>query len=59
MICKRCGSSCPQRDSGYCLHCQVATEIEKALGKTLKEAGIGEGFPGWRKPMRKDISPIQ
>jgi len=59
MICKRCGSDCPERPEGYCLHCLVGTDIEKALsdkvGKpiTLSQAGVDEGFPDWQKPSRK------
>jgi len=50
MKCKRCGGDCPERPEGYCLHCLVATDLEKALGKTLKEAGVEEGFPDWQEP---------
>ena len=55
MICKRCGSECPQRPEGYCFHCLVGTGIEEALGKSLKELGIGEGFPNWSKPKQKKL----
>jgi len=54
MICKRCNSKCPQRDSGYCLHCQIATDLEAKLGKPLAEAGIREGFPDWEPPTKSD-----
>ncbi len=55
MICNRCGSHCPQRDEGYCLHCLIGTGMEKALGKSLKETGIDEGFPDWQKPTKTDL----
>jgi len=51
MICKRCGTKCPEREHGYCFHCQIATDMEKALSEkagrpiTLAEAGVIEGFP--------------
>ena len=60
MICKRCGSACPERKEGYCFHCLVATDIESALSEkagvpvSLKEVGIGEGFPNWEKPTAKN-----
>jgi len=54
MICKRCGSRCPPHEGGYCFHCLVSTDLEKALGKSLKDAGIAEGFPDWEKPRRGD-----
>ena len=54
MKCKRCGSGCPHSPDGFCFHCQIAVELEKTLGKSLKDAGIAEGFPDWRKPTKKD-----
>ena len=54
MICKRCGSSCPLREGGYCFHCKVGTDLEKRLGKSLKDAGVDEGFPDWQKPTKAD-----
>ena len=54
MICNRCGSRCPPRESGYCLHCQIAVDIEEGIGKSLKEAGVDEGFPDWEKPKKGD-----
>lgn len=51
MICKRCGTRCPKRETGYCFHCIVATDLEKALSEkagrpiTLAQVGIDEGFP--------------
>lgn len=60
MICKRCGSGCPERPEGYCFHCLVTTDLEQALSEkvgkpiTLSEAGVQEGFPDWQKPSRKD-----
>ena len=29
--------------------------MEKALGKSLKETGIDEGFPDWQKPTKTDL----
>lgn len=60
MICKRCGTRCPERPHGYCFHCQIAVNLETALsvraGKpmTLKDAGIKEGFPDYEKPHKGD-----
>lgn len=51
MICKRCNTKCPERPEGYCFHCLIATDMEKALSEkagrpiTLAEAGVVEGFP--------------
>ena len=55
MICKRCGTGGVQRESGYCLHCQIAVDLESASGKTIKEMGVDEGFPDWQKPTKKDF----
>lgn len=54
MICKRCGSECPERESGYCFHCQVGLEsglIDKETN--LPHKGVQEGFPDWQKPKRR------
>jgi len=53
MICKRCGTDCPEREEGYCLHCLVAVNLEKLMGKSLKDMGVKEGFPDWKKPNRR------
>jgi len=62
MICKRCGTKCPERESGYCFHCLVSTDLEKALSEkagkpvTLAEVGIIEGFPDHsNKRIRKSM----
>lgn len=61
MICKRCGSGSPDRPDGLCFHCTISVELENALSEqagkpvTLKEAGIQEGFPEWRKPTKRDL----
>lgn len=57
MICKRCGSECSERESGYCLHCQIATDLEATSGKTIEAMGIQEGFPDWQKPKSKPRGP--
>lgn len=54
MICSRCGSRCPLRENGLCFHCRVGTDIEKAIGKPLGEAGVDEGLPDWEKPKKGD-----
>jgi hypothetical protein len=60
MICKRCGTRCPPKKEGYCFHCLVATDIERALSEkagediTLTQAGVIEGFPDWEKPKKAD-----
>ena len=60
MICKRCGTRCPPRESGLCFHCQVTNDLERALSRevgkpiTLAEAGVDEGFPDWGKPQKGD-----
>ena len=51
MICKRCGTGGFARDGNYCLHCQIAVDIEEAIGKKLADAGVDEGFPDWQKPI--------
>ena len=56
MICDRCGSRCPPDKSGFCFHCRIAVDLEKVLGKSLAEKGIGEGFPDWVKPYKSDKS---
>lgn len=53
MICKRCGSECPERPEGYCFHCLVGLGcglIDKKTNLPIK--GVGEGFPDWQKPKR-------
>lgn len=61
MICGRCGSECSERPSGYCLHCQIAVDLEEALGVPLAQAGVQEGFPDYKKPspaaLREAASP--
>lgn len=57
MICSRCGSGCPTRENGMCFHCTVAVDIEKKLGRTLKDSGVNEGFPDWKKPQKGDKKP--
>lgn len=54
MICKRCGSGCPERVEGYCFHCLVAVFIDEATGGKIIDGTIAEGFPHWQKPSRKD-----
>ena len=56
MICKRCGTGGVTRVEGFCLHCQIAVDIEKELGCTLAEAGVDEGFPDWQKPTYKELA---
>lgn len=56
MICGRCGSECPYRAEGHCLHCLVGLEcglVDKETNLPVK--GVGEGFPDWLKPTRKSI----
>ncbi len=55
MICKRCGTGGFSREGGYCLHCQLAIDIETSIGTTLEKAGVDEGFPDWQKPTKKDL----
>ena len=55
MICKRCGSECPERQEGYCLHCIVAIDIDKATGGKISDGTIGEGFPDWQKPKQEMV----
>jgi len=50
MICKRCGSECPERPEGLCFHCVVAVFIDNATGGKLSDGTIKEGFPDWQKP---------
>ena len=54
MICDRCGSRCPPDKSGFCFHCRIAVDLEKVLGKSLAEKGIGEGFPYCVKPPKNE-----
>ena len=54
MVCKRCGSECPERPEGYCFHCLVGIEsglIDKETN--LPRKGVREGFTDWRKPSHK------
>lgn len=59
MICKRCGSECPERPEGLCFHCIVAIALEKGLSEKaghpviLLQAGVVEGFPDWTAPTRQ------
>lgn len=50
MICKRCGSECPERPERLCFHCVVAVFIDTATGGKLSDGTIKEGFPDWQKP---------
>jgi len=54
MICKRCGSKCPTRQSGMCFHCQVAVDLDEATGGKISDGTIKEGFPEWQKPTKYD-----
>ena len=56
MICKRCGSECPERPEGYCFHCLVGLGVglvDKRTSKLVK--GVKEGFPDWQAPRRKKL----
>ena len=50
MICKRCETECPERETGLCLHCQIAVDIDKATGGKISDGTIAEGFPDWEQP---------
>ena len=57
MICKRCGSACPERTGGYCFHCLVAVEImqlPKELSYNPDDYPVKEGFPEWVKPTKQN-----
>lgn len=54
MICKRCGSECPQRKEGLCFHCIVAVLIDNATDGAISDGRIREGLPDWEKPIVKD-----
>jgi len=46
MICKRCGSDCPESPDGYCFHCHVGIEVGLVDSATMIPVkGIQEGFP--------------
>lgn len=54
MICKRCGSECPERKEGYCFHCLVGLEtglIDKKTQQPVK--GVREGFPHYQIPKKE------
>jgi len=59
MICKRCGTGGVNPEREYCLHCRIAVDLEKAIGKSIGEMGIDEGFPDWMKPTRKEVTNEQ
>jgi len=59
VVCKRCGSACPERETGYCLHCQLAVGLR--LGKPDSpeivddlRGKVFEGYPDWEKPVNKE-----
>ena len=54
MICRRCGTRCPDRVEGLCLHCVVAKDIDEATGGGVTDGRVKEGFPEWEKPRRGD-----
>ncbi len=55
MICKRCGSGCPNKPGGYCFHCLVGLGLGLVNKETnLPIEGVKEGFPDWEKPTKKD-----
>ena len=54
-ICRRCGTGGVTRESGYCLHCQIAIDIEAMSGKPIKEMGIEEGLPDYKKPTKIEL----
>jgi len=54
MICKRCGGACPERESGYCFHCQVSVDLDEATGGKISDSTIKEGNPDWQKPHKGD-----
>ncbi len=55
MICVRCGSGTPYRETGYCLHCEigVASGLIDPNTHTIRE-GVAEGFPDWHEPSAAD-----
>jgi len=54
MICKRCETRCPIRESGLCLHCEVAVALDEATGGKISDGTIKEGNPDWQKPRKGD-----
>lgn len=54
MICKRCETRCPVRDTGLCLHCEVAVTLDEATGGKISDCTIREGNPDWQKHHKGD-----
>lgn len=56
MICIRCGTGTPYRETGYCLHCEIGVASGLIDPDTHKiRGGVAEGFPDWQKPSLKDL----